>query len=581
MKHFQINSVRFKLVAFVLLIFVLLTALIAINNVIAKKDVQNKIYDTMKETITMYQNRLSDGFDIVDNYLTNFAYDDMDIRILSSDYTSSTQWYSSLYHIQKSFRSALPIYDMDGFFLYTLKEGTYFTETNTNVSYDKSRDFKNTLIPLLQDGVFLEKNNKNKWIPLKIADNYYLFRVIRIHSCYIGTWISTSAALQPLVGKEMNESVFFADGSGSVLDNNMPVKSIQVPKITNQKHYQYEEIENIKNLIVSCKVDFADAYIITLIPEDQFFMDSNRYTPLLVTAILAVSALMVLAAIIINHLVIKPLTRLNAAISSLKNGNLDTVVSTKKVSTEFGEVYNAFNEMVREIEALKIDVYEEKLSRQHIHTQYLKLQITPHFLINCLSMAYQLAEINKPDLMKIMLKDLSQHLRYTLSSGETVSLKQELMHVKNYIELSKIRYPNGIALFTDCIPEAMNATVIPLLIQNFIENTIKYEVVMGKTIEIHISITVTKREERDNLVITIWDTGCGFSENILNQIQDIRQYVKDTRLKHIGISNVLQRACLIFGEENCNFYFSNRPDAGAQIKLNIPFVPFFIKEEVI
>jgi two-component system sensor histidine kinase YesM len=560
---------------------VLLIALIAANNVIAFREIQNKIYDSMKETLIIYQNRLTESFDTTENYLKNYAYDDGDIRIIEKNDLSSDQYYSSIYRVQKSFNSALAIYDMDGFFLYSLSVDTYFKSTQSDVTYDKYKNIQNEICKRIKLGTFLTSENKGKWFPVLINNKYYLFRVIKIHDTYIGAWINTDKALQPLVGKELTQSVILVKEDGTVVSNNPPIKVIPRRELTEQKKYQYIDIDNVDNLIVSCKMDFGRIYIVSLIPENQFMMDINKYVPFVFVIFIIALCLMSLIGYIINQWVIHPLNHLNSAIIALKSGNLDAKVQADNVCIEYEEVNNAFNEMVSEIKTLKIDVYEEKLSRQKVRTQYLKLQITPHFLINCLSMVYQLAELNRTDLMKLMLADLSKYLRYTLSSGQTVSLQQELMHVENYIELSKIRYPDSISLHTDIVPETLVATVIPLLFQSFVENTIKYELVLGKEIEIHISSSLLQKADETFLAITIWDTGCGFSEELLERLQDIDQYLQDVASQHIGISNVLQRASLIFGSETCSFYFSNRPGAGAQIDIELPFTPFFIKEEEI
>ncbi|SHK61120.1 Sensor histidine kinase YesM [Anaerocolumna jejuensis DSM 15929] len=580
MSHIRIRSLRVRLGAFIILIFILLIALMAANNIIAFREIQSKIYDSMKETLTIYQNRLNASFSTTEKYLKNYAYDDGDIRIIDKSDLSSEQYFSSVYHVQKSFRSALSIYAMDGFFLYSLGGDTFIEETQSDSAYNTYKNIQNEICRKLKLNTFLTKENNGKWFPVKINGKYYLFRVIQIHNSYIGAWISVKNALQPLVGKELNQSILLINDKGVVVSDKPPIKTLPMEGLSENNGYQYTVVNSVKNLIVSCQMDFGRLYIVSLIPENQFFMDINKYIPFLMVVFLIVICLMALTAYIINRWVIHPLNYLNTAIYSLKSGNLEAQIKANGVCIEFEEVNNAFNEMVSEIKTLKIDVYEESLSKQQIHIQYLMQQIAPHFLINCLNMAYQLAEINRTDLMKMMLKDLSQYLRYTLSSGQTVSLKQEIMHVENYIELSKIRYPNSITLYTDFIPETMHATVIPLLIQNFVENTVKYEVMLGKEIAVHISSSLIQKESGTFIAFTIWDTGCGFNKELLERLEDIEQYSKDPSTKHIGISNVLQRASLIFGPENCSFHFSNRPEAGAQIDIELPFIPFFIKEEL-
>lgn len=579
MKLIHTRSLRFRLYVFIILIFTLLITLMAINNVIAFREIQGKIYDSMKENLVIYQNRLNNSFDTTENYLRNFAYDDGNIRIIDKNDLSSEQFFSSIYHVQKSLRSAISIYGMDGFFLYSPKGNTYIGETRSDSNYNTYRNIKDEITTRILDGTLQTDENKGDWFPLKINNKYYLFHVLQIHNSHVGAWISIENALEPIVGKELSQSVFFVNDDGMVTSDNPPIEIIPIHEISDQNKYQYININDKRNLIVSSKMDFGKLFIVSLIPRDQLLMDLNKYIPFIIVIFIIAIGLMTLVGYIINQWVIHPLTHINKAIYSLKSGNLDAKIEADGVCIEFEEVNNAFNEMTSEIKTLKIDVYEEKLSRQHIFTQYLKLQITPHFLINCLNMAYQLAEINRTDLMRTMLKDLSQYLRYTLSSGQTVSLKQEIMHIENYIELSQIRYPNSITLFTDFMPETMPATVIPLLIQSFIENTIKHEVVPGKQIEIHVSSSIAKKENGTYLLLTIWDTGCGFHPKFLERFKDIDQYIKSSATKHIGISNVLQRAFVIFGPDNCSFHLSNRPGAGAQIDIELPFTPVYIKEE--
>ena len=193
-------------------------------------------------------------------------------------------------------------------------------------------------------------------------------------------------------------------------------------------------------------------------------------------------------------------------------------------------------------------------------------------MINCLNTIYQLTENNHADLARQMLQNLSVHLRYTLSSGQTVSLLEELKLVKNYVELSSIRYPGALRLLPSCEESLHNATVVPLMLLNFVENTVKYEVVMGKILDIHIDVTAREKNQCTRLHICIWDTGRGFSENMLAVLQNLDTYVNSEQ-EHIGITNVVLRLRQIFPD--AAFTFCNRSGAGAQITIDFPYVPFF------
>jgi two-component system sensor histidine kinase YesM len=266
---------------------------------------------------------------------------------------------------------------------------------------------------------------------------------------------------------------------------------------------------------------------------------------------------------------------LTAAIRALKSGDFQASLPANTYD-EFREVNNAFNTATEEIKALKIDMYEERLNKQKIQMQYLQMQVAPHFLINCLNTVYQLTDMNQQELTRTMLRTLSRHLRYTLSSGKTVSLKEELTHVENYIELSSVRYPDSIVLIKEYDPAALNAVAIPLLILNFVENTIKFEATLGKCLEIHISARLLAESSNPRVHIQIWDTGGGFSKEILEELIDIPAYIRKHQDQHIGISNVFQRASIVF--DDCRFQFCNRAGSGAQIDIKIPYLPFSPKE---
>ena len=160
----------------------------------------------------------------------------------------------------------------------------------------------------------------------------------------------------------------------------------------------------------------------------------------------------------------------------------------------------------------------------------------------------------------------------TLSSGQTVSLLEELKLVKNYVELSSIRYPGALRLLPSCEESLHNATVVPLMLLNFVENTVKYEVVMGKVLDIHIDVTAREKNQCTRLHICIWDTGRGFSEDMLAVLQNLDTYVNSEQ-EHIGITNVVLRLRQIFPD--AAFTFCNRSGAGAQITIDFPYVPFF------
>ena len=95
---------------------------------------------------------------------------------------------------------------------------------------------------------------------------------------------------------------------------------------------------------------------------------------------------------------------------------------------------------------------------------------------------------------------------------------------------------------------------------------------MGKVLDMHIDVAEQEENQCTILHICVWDTGRGFSEDMLATLQMLDTYVNSEQ-EHIGITNVVLRLRQIF--PNAAFTFCNRPGAGAQITIDFPYVPFF------
>lgn len=105
----------------------------------------------------------------------------------------------------------------------------------------------------------------------------------------------------------------------------------------------------------------------------------------------------------------------------------------------------------------------------------LRQQLQPHFLFNSLNSISALAG-TKPDEARKMIQQLSDFLRGTLKRDEqqTVSLKEELEHLKLYLEIEKVRFGHRLNITVEVEPENLVATIPPLLMQPIVENAIKF-----------------------------------------------------------------------------------------------------------
>ena len=123
-----------------------------------------------------------------------------------------------------------------------------------------------------------------------------------------------------------------------------------------------------------------------------------------------------------------------------------------------------------EMEALRL-----ALIAQTSQFRALRSQLNPHFLFNCLNSLRELIDEDR-NRAKRVIDLLSALLRYTLRADrvETVSLKEELGAVEDYLALEKVRFEERLRTRFDIDPQSLEAKLPPMLLQTLAENGVKH-----------------------------------------------------------------------------------------------------------
>jgi sensor histidine kinase YesM len=120
---------------------------------------------------------------------------------------------------------------------------------------------------------------------------------------------------------------------------------------------------------------------------------------------------------------------------------------------------------------------KELIEKQKIEAELvaLKSQLDAHFLFNTLNTLYGLAR-KKSDLTPkgiLMLSDMLSFMLYECKANY-YPLSKELELIQNYIELQKLRFGNKISILFDKSKNNHDCLIAPLLLFNFIENSLKH-----------------------------------------------------------------------------------------------------------
>ncbi len=179
-------------------------------------------------------------------------------------------------------------------------------------------------------------------------------------------------------------------------------------------------------------------------------------------------------------------------------------------------------ELQNKILATQLEIKSQELN-------YLKKQIHPHFLFNTLNTIYGFAlkqSKNTPDII-LKLSNLLDYILYQVNKPQ-VALKEEVLHIKEYIDLEKIRFQDTLKVTFITNNINLDKQIAPMLLIPFVENAFKHGNLIDGFLKVDIKINVLE----DNLYFEIKNT---FLHDDLQ-----------TNKEGIGLANIKKRLNLLY-----------------------------------
>ena len=199
--------------------------------------------------------------------------------------------------------------------------------------------------------------------------------------------------------------------------------------------------------------------------------------------------------------------------------------------------------------------------------ELLQAQINPHFLYNTLDAIVWSAEAGNQKQVVKMVGSLSEFFRTSLNKGkEIVTVREELQHVRSYLEIQQIRYQD-ILSYEINVPEELNNYLIPkITVQPVVENALYHGI---KNRRGGGKITVTGYAEEENYIIKVTDDGIGMDAERLDQVRRGLTDQDPDSGKIYGLYNVNERIRLEFGEEY-GISIESEYEKGTEITIKLP-----------
>ena len=203
---------------------------------------------------------------------------------------------------------------------------------------------------------------------------------------------------------------------------------------------------------------------------------------------------------------------------------------------------------------LENDILRREKEQIQLQISAMISQMQPHFLYNSLAVIEALCE-EDPKLAAKATSAFSNYLRENIDFADKknpISFSDELNHIKTYVWLEKLRFPNKLNIEYDI---GCTAFPVPALsVQPMVENAIKHGICKKKT---GGTVRGCSFETDTFYSVTVSDDGIGF---------DIRKAIDDDR-RHLGINNTQYRIREMVGG---SLDIESTPGKGTTVTIKVP-----------
>ena len=246
----------------------------------------------------------------------------------------------------------------------------------------------------------------------------------------------------------------------------------------------------------------------------------------------------------VGRIITRPMKRLELAMETVESSDYFRL---EEVHTSAFKEVNAlvqrFNKMMQKIGELMNRVVEEQNAQRKSELKALQNQINPHFLYNTLESIIWVIEKGKLMEASRMVASLAKLFRLGLSNdNETVTLKDELEHVRNYLQIQKYRYGDSFDYEFDVDENTLGKQTIKLILQPIVENCI-YHGIKSNIDRGHIRISA--RLESGFLVISVSDNGYGIRREAIDRLYS--SFKDNTQESAVVLKNIYQRVMIYYG----------------------------------
>lgn len=520
----------------------------------------------LQDTANLYIRQINHDFSYINHYMGWTLANDESVKIMDTPGTDYVDYIKSSERVHKRFNELQKNYGQEYNFFFYLKDQDFFQNyAPMSLSYTEFQELKEQIVSLTDSKNVYETFYSN-WNPILVQDTHYVINIVPYHNRYLICLISADDLVRPLQELDLGEDGFVSlvDAQGAALTSpgagEAGAKPLEGAKAS---------LFSLSQPRTTVTEGFSNAsFNVQLVIQFGVFETIMIAQLLIMLLFVLLTCTLSVVMLYFKKKVLKPIQNFSENVRRIHEDseNLDFMSSE---IIELEQVNSQFKHLIEQIKKFKIDIYEQELEKQRIQLDYMKLQINPHFFLNCLTNIYSMAQMQMFKEIEYMSLSTSKYFRYIFQSGDNlVRLEDEIEHVRIYLEIQKHRYRDAFSYHIGYEQELAGLTIPPLVLQTFIENAVKYAVSRDQVLQIRLTVSLRVEDDKPYAVIRISDTGPGFPEDVLDKLANGKP-LDQSEGKHIGIMNTLQRLELLY-HYRAQVEFSNPEGGGASVALTLP-----------
>jgi two-component system, LytTR family, sensor kinase len=193
---------------------------------------------------------------------------------------------------------------------------------------------------------------------------------------------------------------------------------------------------------------------------------------------------------------------------------------------------------------------------QQSELNFLRAQINPHFLQNCLNFIYSDTRKTNPNAADAILL-LSNIMRYSVAdnsaTGGMTLLTDEITQVANVIQIHQLRFEQKLKILFNKEGNFEHKQIVPMILLTLVENLIKYGDLNNSQYPAKIECTINEMEKK-----------------IFFTTSNKKAYATEIISTGLGLKNIRERLALIW---NDSFTLQKEEtDDWYTVKLCMPYV---------